>query len=83
MKLDLTYPEISLLRKLVTDHRYAEFLALIKGSKKAKTMSIDELSEAQRQFNAERNPHCEMGLYGSILDKFEEVEDKIRESIHA
>ena len=78
MNIDLRYAEIQLMRELVTKHRLGMFKNLMKGYPSLKKKSIDELSEMQRKFNAERNPFCEEGRCGIILDKIEEIEDKVK-----
>ena len=79
MKLELTYPEMALIREVISKHLHemgSKFIAV--NGKKATFAKIQKFMD---EWNAERNPHCPEGLCGIILDKIEAVEDRIRESI--
>ena len=83
MNIDLKYTELRLVHTLVTAHRQELFKNLVKAYPNLKKKSFDELIDIQKKFNEERNPFCDEGQCGLILDKIEVIEDRVRENINA
>ena len=81
MILDINYTEIALIRELVQKHREEMFHNLFKNNPKARKMSFDKICEGKKEFDSERNPFCPEGQCGIILDKIDEIDDKIKAAI--
>ena len=78
MELVLTYAEMALVRELLGKHRTQLLNGLMKLNPKVKKLPWDELLKLTKSFNEERNPFCEHGLVGRILDRIDAIEQELQ-----
>jgi hypothetical protein len=75
-KLELTYPEMALIRKLLSEHKADDVKSILDNSKSYGSSSYQKYIHL---LETETNEFTHLGKSNNILNKIQEIENKIKE----